>query len=308
MTDPVVSGHRVLALNGNTRLCLDAATGPPPTTVRSVRTDQGPIVPSTLVAADDRAVYGGGPVPEAGGLPTAFSWFALPPGADKAVWSFAEQLELSGLIYTTSSAFRGLYPPDLLLFADDTGFVVARSAAAGSWRWSYPARGLGWQRGLNSVIRSSWACASADGGRLFLPIYQDESVLQSLDTADRSELRHVRLPSGAGGPWTPAVVHGDVVITACGEPLLRAYDPATLELRWTCPLPAPPAGAQPLVVRDSLYVPGALGHLYQVDLRRRRVSGVFAPDSRFGAEWRLATDGTLLFASFGPALYALDVP
>ncbi|MFE0459840.1 PQQ-binding-like beta-propeller repeat protein [Kitasatospora sp. NPDC058965] len=307
MTDPQVSDRQVVVLNGSALLCLDAATGAVRATVGQVRTADGPIVPTTLVAADGAAVYGGGPVPVADGLPTRFGWFSVPPGQSAATWSFTEAIELSGLIYTPASAFRGLSSA-LLLLADDTGNLVARSPGDGGFRWSYLARGLQWVSGAASVIRSSWATVPADGRRIFVPTYQDESVLQSLGAGDRSELRHVRLPAGANGPWTPAVVHRDLVITSCGEPLLRGYDPVDLQLRWTCPLPAPPAQAAPLVVRDSLYVPGALGHLYQVDLLRGRVSGSFAPDSRFGAEWRLATDGTLLFAAFGPALYALTVP
>lgn len=64
------------------------------------------------------------------------------------------------------------------------------------------------------------------------------------------------------------------------------------------------------MVNDSLFVPGASNQLYRVDLRRRRVDGVFAPDSRFATGWRLDADAqnALLYAALGRSFYALPVP
>ncbi|WP_051970012.1 protein kinase domain-containing protein [Kitasatospora azatica] len=310
MTDPVVSGQLAFALSGGSVLCVSVPDGALNSAIGPLLSEElGTIMPSTLLAADDYTVYGGGPVQApVVGLPVSFAWFALPPATERTRWAFTDPIAPTGLIYDTTSAFRGLTPRNQLIFADDTGHLVARATANGRKLWAYPARGYIWQPGTTSVTRSSWATLAPDGSRLYLPVGQDESMLQSLGAADSSELHHDYLPHGAQGPWTPAAVYQDLVLTACGEPLLRAYDAADLRLRWTCPLPAPPAPARPMVVRDSLFVPGALGHLYRVDLRRQRVDGIFAPDSRFGAEWRLATDGTLLYAGFGLALYALTAP
>ncbi|GAA1219735.1 hypothetical protein GCM10009665_07260 [Kitasatospora nipponensis] len=296
-TGPQVAGRFCYVLAGGTIHCLNAADGSVNWTVSSVPTAEGPIVPDTLVAANDSAVYGGGPVPAAG-LADRYAWFGLSVATRDVRWSFTEAIEATGRINTTASAYRGRTQTGALLFAESSGHVVVREPLNGAVLWSYPATA--------APRRCSWF--TPDTGQLYLPIGQDERTLQAISQADGSELWH-RGPAGAAdGAWTPAAVHRDQVLAADGEPRLSAFDSLDGTPLWELALPGPPSGARPLVVGDSLFLPGALGRLYRVDLARRRVDGVLAPDSRFGSGWQLARDEAFLYAAFGRSLYALPAP
>ncbi|GAB2703800.1 serine/threonine-protein kinase [Kitasatospora kifunensis] len=305
-SDPVVTGPLTLALAGDTVYCFNTADGSQNWTQGQLSTSLGPVVPQTLIMANDYAVYGGGPVQPAAGPPTRYAWFALSLGNHSVKWVIDEEIIATSMIFASDSAYRGQTQTGALVFASDrSGYVVVRDPLHGVELWHFPATSAA-DPATSPVKRTSWIVPDID--QFYLPIGQDELTLQALAAVDGSELWQAPLPLGAAGPWAPPAPYRGLVLTTCGPSLLYAYDASNGTQRWSCALPGPPAAAPSLVVNDSLFVPGVSGHLYRVDLRRRRVDGVFAPDSRFGIGWRLSTDKALLYARLGRSFYALAVP
>ncbi|WP_329583037.1 serine/threonine-protein kinase [Kitasatospora sp. NBC_01250] len=323
LSDPVVSGPLTLALAGSTIYCFNTADGSqnwntanatrnpdgtPTWPPGQLATQVGTVLPQTLVLANDYALYGGGPVLSDSGPPTRYSWFALSLGNHAVKWAFSEKIIRSGTIFASDSACLGHSQTGALVFAAaSSGYVTLVDPLQGGALWQFPATSAS-DPETSTTKRTSWMVPEID--QLYLPIGQDEATLQALANADGSELWQAALPRGAGGPWAAPAPYRGLVLATCGPPLVYAFDASSGAQRWSCALPGPPAAEPALVVNDSLFVPGASNQLYRVDLRRRRVDGVFAPDSRFATGWRLDADAqnALLYAALGRSFYALPVP
>lgn len=315
LSHPVVTGPLTLALAGNIIYCFNTATGtqnwstagtPPTRPPGQLSTSLGPVLPQTLLLANDYALYGGGPVLPESGPPTQYAWFALSLGNHAVKWAVPDTIIRTGTIFASDSAYRGRTQTGALVFASDTsGYVTVLDPLHGDALWQFPATSAA-DPETSTAKRTSWIVPDID--QFYLPVGQDELTLQALANADGSELWQAALPRGAAGPWAPPAPYRGLVLATCGPPLVYAFDASDGAQRWSCALPGPPATAPALVVHDSLFVPGASNQLYRVDLRRRRVDGVFAPDSRFAAGWRLDTDNALLYAALGRSFYALPVP
>ncbi|MDH6577902.1 protein kinase [Kitasatospora sp. MAP5-34] len=282
----VVHNRTAFVLGGSALRAYSTGDGTPNWAFTGWDSSGGRLVPEALLCADDRAVYAGGRIPGTGtGTAREYGWFAVSIATQQQLWLDSE------LRPDRAFDFVGRSQSGALLFADNLGYLDFVDPKDGSHLWS----------DYTKNDRVGWVVADTD--QLYLPL--GEQGLQALRSFDGAQQWEHRDPMDQAGPYTPVAVAAGILYTSPSRPEVRALSAQDGTHLWSCALPGPPTGVTPLLVNDTLFVPGWDAHLYAVDIQQRRIRWTFRSTPLTGADWQLSTDGERLFAQYGTDLYAL---
>ncbi len=282
----VGSGHIFTNDTGSALLGFDSGSG------RQVwKSQENPnihiLVYDRVLGADDRFVYLKALVDNPAVADAVDVVMALSIATQQQVWAAARNDAIvHPIIYTLTAG-------GTLFYYDELGNLTARSNTDGSPAWTSPGSA------------STGFALAGDDSRLYCLPKADE--LAALRLSDGKKLWTVPSGPGADRRFSPVLAQDGVVYGCDGRTSVSAWDASSGAPLWTCPLPLKPSeSCAPVLVKETLFVPGASGEgVYAVDIKRARLrwtfdSGLHTPD-----EWYLSADGERCFAKYGPRIYAL---
>ena len=312
--DPQASGGVVVAAGGTVSYSTsDIVTADPATgallwtyTAQKLSNPAAMLEDSTILAADDRAVYAlGGYLPlDADGLPDdgkpqTPGIIALSRKDGSVLWS---QHRAVG----ADSSVAAVLAKDTLLYTDSKTNLVARSTSTGEQLW------------FATTEAQALYPPATDGDRVYCSAAG--MGLQGVAVAGGRQV-WAKTPPQARLWYSPPTVAGGVVYAVLGGmtmtldgttytppagPVLIAYRATDGTELWRLPLPDQCSMNVPsIAVQDTLFVPTDSKGIYAVDVKAHKVRWIFQNGVDTDIEWQFATDGKQLIALQDDRLYAL---
>jgi outer membrane protein assembly factor BamB len=134
----------------------------------------------------------------------------------------------------------------------------------------------------------------------------DKTGLQTVRLADGAQLWKAKGADGSSTGFAAVAAAGGAVYGSDGSASVSAWDAASGALLWTCRLPQIPSETRPVVVKDTLFVPGRGSEgVHAVDTRTGQLRWTFQTTPYSDSYWLLSTDGQRLFAKTDSTVFAL---